>query len=165
MAVNLSFNSGFSGHSPQQVFGKLTDRAVLDRVMLESDSLEPLVEVSETDGHTSIHIRRGFEQEWPPLVSALIGKRLDIEERRIWQRTGPDSYEGSLHLRVLGQPVEYHAIMSLGIDLAEGVTMLRIDGQVNANVMFIGGAVASMAADVINSAIQQETQIISLDLQ
>lgn len=160
MAVPVTLNSGFYPHSAAEVFEKLLDPAVLDRVMLESGSLEAQVQVSRTAGHATIHITRSFEQDWPALVSALVGKRLSIEEQRVWQQASADSYNGTLQLRGVGLPIEMTATMSLGPD-ADGVTMLRIDGQVKASVPLIGGAVAGLAAEQISKGIAHESAVIS----
>lgn len=163
MAVPISLTTGFHPHSPAEVFEKLIDSTVLARVMLESESLDAEVQVTRANGHASVHITRSFEEEWPVLVAALIGKRLAIEEQRIWQQKSADSYTGTLHLKVIGQPVEMTAAMSLARD-ETGETFLHIDGQVKANVVFIGGAVAGLAAEQISKAIVHESAVISQSL-
>ena len=158
MATELSVTTDF-GQSPAAVLAKLADERVLARVMSESESLDPAIEISTQEDRAEIRISRGFEQDWPGLVATFIGKRLLIEEVRIWQRVAADDWQGTLHMRAPGQPVELQATMSL-LGQAGG-SRLSVNGKVRCTVPFIGGAVEQMARGIIVDAINHEFAVVA----
>ena len=156
MATKVTLTSVFKCYAPE-VFAALTDPAVLAEVMAESESLDPLVEVHSRSGHVEIHIRRGFEQQWPALVSSFIGERLQIEEERRWQQTSENSWEGVLQLRSPGLPIEVTANLRL-FDTGAG-SELEISGLVRCSVPLIGGKVERLAADLVEDAFHHESEV------
>ena len=156
MATKVTLTSVFKCPA-SAVFGALTDTAVLAEVMAESESLDPVVEVNSRSGHVEIHIRRGFEQQWPALVSSFIGKRLQIEEERRWQQTGDNSWEGVLQLRSPGLPIEVTA--NLRLYEASAGSELAISGLVRCSVPLIGGKVEQLAADLVKDAFEHESEV------
>ena len=156
MATKVTLTSRFPAGA-ESALAALSNEAVLDEVMRESESLDPVVEVRRQPGHVEIHIKRSFSEDWPALVASFIGDRLQIEEERRWQQTGPGQWSGHLKLHTPGLPVELTAALELS-DIETG-SELTIDGLLRCSVPFIGGKVEQMAADLVADGFRLEAEV------
>lgn len=146
--------------SSQQGFKLVTDKAALETVLRETESIDPKVEIlPHSDGSTQIRISRGFEGEWPSVVSSLVGDVIRVSEIRQWLPSSDDqNFSGTLEIKVDGQPVSMAG--SINIFGQGDHCKVAIHASVKADIFLVGGTIEKVVQSVMIKGIEAEADIL-----
>ena len=133
----------------------MSDPGSLDRLMEFSYAENPQHNVQEnSDGTLEIHLYREFEGEWPSLIESIVGKRLKIDEKRVWQPVSGNQRIGRTEITSAGLPISVNAEMK--IVASDNNCTVSIIGQIKVNVFGIGGMIENLVKEQIQDAIEVE---------
>ena len=133
----------------------MSDSGSLDRLMEFSYAENPQHHVQEnSDGTLEIHLYREFEGEWPSLIESIVGKRLKIDEIRVWQPVSGNQRSGKTEITSAGLPIAVNADMK--IVASDNSCTVSIIGQIKVNVFGIGGMIENLVKEQIHDAIKVE---------
>ena len=146
--------------SSREGFELVTSQAALEEVLRQTESIDPKVEISpHSDGSITIRISRGFEGEWPSVVSSLVGEVIRVNEVRQWLASDDQqNYSGTLEIKVEGQPVSMAG--SIKIFGQGDHCKVAIHGNVKANILFVGGTIEKLVQSVMIQGIEAEAEIL-----
>ncbi|WP_109474239.1 DUF2505 domain-containing protein [Ornithinimicrobium cavernae] len=146
--------------SPQQVFDMLCTAEYQELKCVRSGALEHEVAIEvEDDARTVVTRRRLPTDGFPDFARKFVGDSVDVVETQVWGLT-PDAEGGhtaSLHVEIPRTPVS----MSGSVVLAAGEsgTEHTVEGELRANVPFIGGKVEAAVAPILARALRLEGKL------
>lgn len=141
----------------------LRDPAYQELRCERSGSLEHEVTIEEpvdegSDGPTVVTRRRMATDEFPDVVTSMIGRTVDIVETTTWGTAAADgTREASFTLSVEQTPVNLVG----GVHIApEGDQSVHtVDGELSAHVPFVGGKIERAIGPFLTRAIELEEQL------
>lgn len=148
------------GASPQQVFEMICSADYQELKCTRSGALEHEVAIEvEEDARTIVTRRRLPTEGFPDFARRFVGESVDVIETQVWGLT-PDEEGGhtaSLHVEIPRTPVTMTGSVSL---TAGGVgTEHTLEGDLKANVPFIGSKVEQAVAPVLARALRLEAKL------
>lgn len=148
--VTLTF-----GAPPDQVAVMLTDPE-FQRELCEKTARSGSASVRSVGDRTEVHTRRAVSTvKFPDFVRSFVGETLTVDQRTLWGP--PDAAgrrEGSVVVLIEGKPL--HLVAQAELAPTDDGTVVRYDGTLTADVLFIGGRIESAAAPVVRSALDSE---------
>lgn len=146
--------------SSREGFELVTNKAALEEVLRQTESIDPKVEIlPHSDGSTQIRISRGFQGEWPSVVSSLVGDVIRVSEIRQWLASSDQqNFSGTLEIKVEGQPVSMAG--SIKIFGQGDHCKVAIHANVKANILFVGGTIEKLVQSVMIKGIEAEADIL-----
>lgn len=143
---------------PDQVAAMLTDPEFQQELCAQT-SRSGSATVRSIGDRTEVHMRRAVSTaKFPDFVRSFVGETLTVDQRTLW---GPPEAggrrEGSVIVLIEGKPLQLVARAELSPH--DGGTMVRYDGTLKADVLFIGGRIESAAAPVVRSALDSEESL------
>ncbi len=146
---------------PRRTFEMLSDRGYQDLRAERSGALDQTVTVEEEDGATVVTTRRHLPTgDLPEMVRPFVGPQLLVVETVRWGAADPDGErEGAMSLEMPGLPVQFIGGVHLRRGAAEGTTDHVVDGDLEANVPFLGRRIEAAVAPQISDVVRLEEQI------
>lgn len=131
---------------PATVFAMLTDENYQRATGDATGAQEVSLTVDATGPGAVIHsVRKMSTADLPSAVQSFVGNELDIDVEQRWGPAAEDgSRAGTMRITVPGKPLDFTGNCSLH-PVAEG-SMVRITGDVDCSVPFVGGRVEKMVA-------------------
>lgn len=147
---------------PQRTFEMLTD-AGYQRLRCErSGALDQSVSVDhDTDGSTTVTTQRHLPSDGvPDIAKAFVGPQLLVVETVRWGSPDADGErEGAMSVELPGLPVSFTGGVHLRRSGTDGVTEHVVDGDLEANVPFLGRRLEELAAGRITDVVRLEQQV------
>ncbi len=143
---------------PDQVAAMLTDPQFQEELCRKT-ARSGSATVRSIGDRTEVHTRRNFSTaKFPDFVRSFVGETLTVDQRTLWGAAGADGRrEGSVSVLIAGKPLRLTARAELAPH--EGGTLVRYDGTLKADVLFIGGRIEAAAAPVVRSALDSEESL------
>lgn len=146
--------------APQQVFDMICSADYQELKCTRSGALEHEVAIEvEQDARTIVTRRRLPTDGFPDFVRKFVGDAVDVVETQVWG-LGADEDGGhtaSLHVEIPRTPVSMSGSVSL---LARGAgTQHTVEGDLRANVPFLGSKIEAAVAPVLASALRLEARL------
>lgn len=146
--------------SPEQVFEMICTAEYQELKCERSGALEHEVAIEvEQDARTIVTRRRMPTEGFPDIARKFVGDAVDVVETQVWG-LAPDEQGGrtaSLHVEIPRTPVT----LSGSVWLAPGGagTEHTVEGELRANVPFIGSKIEESVAPVLASALRLEATV------
>lgn len=146
--------------SPQQVFEMICSPDYQELKCSRSGALEHEVAIEvEDDARTIVTRRRLPTDGFPDFARKFVGDAVDVVETQVWSLTPDDDggHSASLHLEIPRTPVS----MSGSVMLSPSGTGTEhtLEGELKANVPFVGGKIEGAVAPVLASALRLESRL------
>ncbi|USQ78703.1 DUF2505 domain-containing protein [Ornithinimicrobium faecis] len=146
--------------TPQQVFDMICSPEYQELKCARSGALEHEVAIEvEDDARTIVTRRRLPTEGFPDFARKFVGDAVDVVETQVWGLTSDEDggHTASLHVEIPRTPVS----MSGSVFLAAGGagTEHTVEGELKANVPFIGGKVEAAVAPVLARALRLEAKL------
>lgn len=146
---------------PVRTFEMLTDPAYQELRCARSGALDQTVTV-ETDGDaTVVTTRRHLPSEGvPDMARAFVGPQILLVETVRWGPADADGErEGAMSLDLPGLPVTFTGGVHLRVGAEPGTTSHVVDGDLEANIPFLGHKIEQAVAPRISEIVQVEEQV------
>ncbi len=142
---------------PQQVFDMICSAEYQELKCVRSGALEHEVAIEvEDDARTIVTRRRLPTEGFPDFARRFVGDAVDVVETQVWGLNGDEDgrHTASLHVEIPRTPVS----MSGSVLLASGGagTQHTVEGELRANVPFLGGKIEDAVAPVLARALRLE---------
>ncbi|NLG20938.1 MAG: DUF2505 domain-containing protein [Actinomycetales bacterium] len=147
--------------SPQQVFEMICSPDYQELKCTRSGALEHEVAVEvEDDARTIVTRRRLPTDGFPDFARKFVGDSVDVIETTVWSLT-PDEdggHSASLHLEIPRTPVSMSGSVVLEAT-DDGGTEHTMEGELKANIPFLGSKVEAAVAPVLAKALRLEGRL------
>lgn len=143
---------------PQQVFEMICSPDYQELKCSRSGAIEHEVAIEvEEDARTIVTRRRLPTEGFPDFARRFVGDSVDVIETTVWSLTSDDDggHSASLHLEIPRTPVSMAGSVMLSAT-DDGGTEHTVEGELKANVPFVGGKVEAAIAPVLASALRLE---------
>ncbi|SOC52457.1 DUF2505 domain-containing protein [Ornithinimicrobium cerasi] len=144
-----------------RTYAMLVDPAYQTLRCERAGATDETVTVEEQDGATVVTTRRHLPTTGvPDFARAFVGPQLLIVETLRWGPADEDGErEGAMSLDVPGTPVRFLGGVHLRRGPQEGTTEQVVDGDLEANVPFLGRRIEAAVAPQIHEVVQLEKQV------
>ncbi|HLS44316.1 MAG TPA: DUF2505 domain-containing protein [Ornithinicoccus sp.] len=146
--------------SPQQVFEMICSPDYQELKCTRSGAIEHEVAIEVEDDARTIVIRRRLPTDrFPDFARKFVGNAVDVVETQVWG-LAPDEDGGhtaSLHVEIPRTPVTMSGSLFLAPE-GDG-TAHTLEGELKANVPFIGSKIEEAVAPIISSALRLEARL------
>lgn len=162
MATTLSVTHQFSA-PPSTVFALLTDRAFLDRRLVETGGDDPsVVSLERTVDGTTVVTRQSIPASaLPSMVASLIPGDPVTERTENWRPNG-DGYAADLNVVVKGAPASLKGTIAL--EPAGTGSVLTIDGQTTVPIPLFGAKIEAVVVEQVTALITKENEYTAATL-
>lgn len=148
------------GATPQQVFEMICSPDYQELRCVRGGALEHEVAIEvEEDARTIVTRRRLATEGFPDFVRRFVGDSVDVVETQVWP-LAPDEDGGhaaSLHLEIPRTPISLTGSVVLA---PSGTgTEHRVEGDLRANVPFIGSKIEQAVAPIIGKSVRLEGRL------
>jgi len=146
--------------APAQVAAMLADPAFIDAKCELMGSLQHDAQVQgDAAGEFTVTSTRTLPTDsFPDVARKLVGATIMIKQVDQWQAPAPDgSRQGTVSMKIVGQPVNLQGTWSLGPDGGNG-TVQTVQGDLKASVPLLGGKLERAAEPAIRAALRKEQQ-------
>lgn len=145
---------------PLGTFEMLTDPGYQELRCERSGATDQTVTVETDDGATVVTTRRHLPSDGvPDFARAFVGPQLLLVETVRWGDADEDGErEGAMSLDLPGLPVSFTGGVHLRRGSAEGTTEHVVDGDLEANVPFLGHRIEQAVAPRISEIVALEEQ-------
>ncbi|QDO89217.1 DUF2505 domain-containing protein [Ornithinimicrobium ciconiae] len=146
--------------TPQQIFEMICSPDYQELRCVRSGALEHEVAIEvEDDARTIVTRRRLPTDGFPDFAKKFVGEAVDVVETQVWALT-PDEdggHSASLHLEIPRTPVS----LTGSVVLAPGGagTEHTVEGELKANVPFLGSKIEQAVAPVLGSGLRLEGRL------
>ncbi|MGC5583314.1 DUF2505 domain-containing protein [Ornithinimicrobium sp. W1679] len=146
---------------PRRTFEMLCDRGYQDLRAERSGALDQTVTVEQDGEATVVTTRRHLPTgDLPDMVRPFVGPQLLVVETVRWGAADADGErEGAMSLEMPGLPVHFIGGVHLRRGEAEGTTDHVVDGDLEANVPFLGRRIEAAVAPQISDVVRLEEQV------
>ena len=147
--------------SPERTFEMLCDPAYHELRCERSGALDQTVAVETQDGSTVVTTRRHLPSEGvPDFARAFVGPQILLVETVRWGAADTDGErEAAMSIDMPGLPITYTGGIHLRVGSEPGTTDHVVDGDLEANIPFLGRRVEEAVAPRIHEIIQVEKQV------
>ncbi len=145
--------------TPDQVAAMLADPAFVDAKCELMGSLQHDAQVQgDAAGEFTVTSTRTLPTDsFPDVARKFVGATIMIKQVDQWQAPAPDgSRQGTVTMKIVGQPVNLHGAWSLGPD-GKG-TVQTMQGELKASVPLLGGKLERAAEPAIRAALRKEQE-------
>jgi hypothetical protein len=146
--------------SPQQVFEMICSADYQEMKCARSGSIEHEVAVEvEDDARTIVTRRRLPTEGFPDFARRFVGDAVDVVETQVWGLAPDDDggHTASLHVEIPRTPVTMSG--SAFLTAAGSGTEHTIEGELKANVPFIGSKIEEAIAPILARALRLEAKL------
>lgn len=146
--------------SPQQVFDMICSADYQELKCTRSGALEHEVAIEvEDDARTVVTRRRLPTEGFPDFAKRFVGESVDVIETQVWGLAADEDggHTASLHVEIPRTPVSMTGSVSLAA--AGAGTEHTVEGELKANVPFIGSKVEQAVAPVLARALKLEARL------
>ena len=153
LRLTTSYNA-----SPEEVFAIITDATFQEQVCERTRALSYDVSVDRANDDTVVRIREMPGTGVPEIAKRLVGRRLVMEQTRIWHPALPDgAREGDIEGRIADAPVRVLGRTRL---VPEGeATIESIELTVASSVPVIGKRLERVAADTVSLGLNTKFEV------
>jgi hypothetical protein len=146
---------------PHRTFAMLTDVDYQELRCVRAGSLDQTVSVETQEGATVVTTRRHVPtHDVPDFAKAFVGPQLLIVETVRWGDADADGErEGAMSLDMPGLPISFTGGVHLRTSPEGGSTLHVVDGDLEANVPFLGKKIEATVAPQISGAVQVEEAV------
>lgn len=148
---------------PVRSFQMLTDHDYQVERARRSGATDQTVDVDRDpgDGSTTVTTQRHLPSEGlPDLARTFLGPQLLVVETVRWGAADADGErEGAMSLELPGVPVSFTGGVHLRRGRAPGSTEHVVDGDLEANIPFLGKKIEAMVAHQIQDMVRLEAQV------
>lgn len=146
--------------TPQQVFEMICSPDYQELKCTRSGALEHEVAIEvEDDARTIVTRRRLPTEGFPDFARKFVGDAVDVVETQVWGLTADEEggHTASLHVEIPRTPVSLSGSVSL---VAGGAgTEHTVEGDLKANVPFLGSKIEAAVAPVLARALRLEAKL------
>lgn len=146
--------------TPEQVFEMICSAEYQERKCERSGALEHEVAIEvEQDARTIVTRRRLPTEGFPDIARKFVGDAVDVVETQVWALAAdPEGGRtASLQVEIPRTPVTLNGSVSLTPGGAG--TEHTVEGELKANVPFVGGKIEQAVAPVLASALRLEAKV------
>jgi hypothetical protein len=147
--------------SPARTFEMLCDRAYHELRCQRSGATDQTVTVETADDATVVTTRRHMPSDGvPDFARAFVGPQILLVETVRWGAADADGErEGAMSIDLPGLPISYTGGVHLRVGAEPGTTDHVVEGDLEANIPFLGRRVEEAVAPRIHEIIQVEKQV------
>lgn len=148
------------GAPPQQVFDMICSADYQELKCTRSGALEHEVAIeAEQDARTIVTRRRLPTNDFPDFARKFVGDAVDVVETQVWGLQADDDggRTASLHVEIPRTPVSMSGSVSL--TAATAGTQHTVEGDLRANVPFLGSKIEAAVAPVLARALRLEARL------
>lgn len=147
--------------SPARTFEMLCDPSYHELRCQRSGATDQTVTVETADDATVVTTRRHMPSEGvPDFARAFVGPQILLVETVRWGAADADGErEGAMSIDLPGLPISYTGGVHLRVGAEPGTTDHVVEGDLEANIPFLGRRVEEAVAPRIHDIIQVEKQV------